>query len=51
MLRLLSYSSVGGGGLLPLFRPDCVRVDGKPRKGLLAAVSADAEGDGFEGIL
>lgn len=50
-LRLISYSTVGGSGLLPLFRPDCVKVDGKTRDGLLAAISADAEGDGFEGIV
>ena len=50
-LRLLSYSSVGGSGLLPLFRPDRIKIDGKARDGLLAAISADAEGDGFEGIV
>lgn len=50
-LRLISYSSVGGSGLLPLFRPDSVTVDGKMRDGLLAAITDRAEGDGFEAVL
>ncbi|MEI3085592.1 MAG: sigma-E processing peptidase SpoIIGA [Oscillospiraceae bacterium] len=50
-MRLIPFSALGGTGLLPVFRPDSVRVDGEERTGLLAAISAAAAGDGFEGIL
>lgn len=50
-LRLISYSSLGGKGLLPLFRPDSVLVDGREQKDLLAAVSPSAAGDGFEALI
>lgn len=50
-MRLIPFSALGGTGLLPVFRPDSVRVDGEERTGLLAAISAVAAGDGFEGII
>lgn len=50
-LRLLSYANIGGGGLLPIFRPDEVRVNGKVRQGLVAGISASACADGFDGII
>ena len=49
-LRLIACQSVGGRGLLPLLRPDRAEIDGREKPGLLAAVSNDARGDGFEGI-
>ena len=49
--RLIPYSAVGGRGLLAVFRPDSLRVDGEPRRDLLVAVSPAAAGDGYEGIL
>jgi stage II sporulation protein GA (sporulation sigma-E factor processing peptidase) len=50
-LRLISYRSLSGGGLLPLFRPDALYVNGKPCDDLLVALSPEARGDGFEAIL
>ena len=49
--RLLSCTTLGGTGLLAVFRPDLVLVDGRERPGMLAAVSARAAGDGFEAIV
>ena len=49
--RLLSCGSVAGPTLLAAFRPDAVRIDGRARDDLLAAVSSAACGDGFEGIV
>ena len=48
--RLLECASIGGPALLAAFRPDRVTVDGEG-KTLLAAVSEQAKGDGFEGIV
>ena len=50
-LRLLPYAALGGGGLLPVFRPERVLLDGVESRGLLIGVSSQAKGDGFEGIL
>ena len=50
-LRLVPYAAVGASGLLPVFRPESLSVDGKPNKELLIAVSPDAAGDGFDAIL
>ena len=50
-LRLIPYSSLGGKGMLPLFRPDSVLVDGTEHKDILAAVSPSAAGDGFEALI
>lgn len=48
--RLISYSSVGGDGLLPVFRPDLVEADGTALRDQLVAVSPAACGEGFEAI-
>ena len=48
--RLLQCGSVAGPTLLAAFRPDAVTVDGE-RRVMLAAISAAAKGDGFEGIV
>lgn len=50
-LRLLPYSAVGGGGLLPAFRPERLSIDGQERKDYLIAISPDAAGNDFEAIL
>ena len=50
-LRLIPYSAVGSSGLLPVFRPDSLSVDGREDKELLVAVSQNAAGDGFEAII
>lgn len=50
-LRLISYSSIGGGGLLPVFRPDKVKLDGEERPGLVVGISPAAAGDGFQAIV
>lgn len=49
--RLIPYSAVGSSGMLPVFRPDTVLVDGREDKHLLIAVSKNAAGDGFEAII
>ena len=49
-LRLIACGGVGGRSLLPLLRPDRAEIGGEEKAGLLAAISANAEGDGFEGI-
>ncbi len=49
--RLLRCRSVAGEALLAAFRPDGAELDGKPRSDLLAAISPEARGDGFEGIV
>ena len=50
-LRLLPFSALGGGGLLPVFRPDALRLDGEERRDLLVAIAPEAAGEGFEGIV
>lgn len=50
-LRLVPFRSLGGGGLLPVFRPEALWVDGKRREDLLVAVSREARGNGFDAIL
>ncbi len=50
-LRLLPFSALGGKGLLPVFRPDRLFIDGQERHDYLIAVSSQAEGDDFDGII
>jgi len=50
-IRLLPYSNIGGEGLLPVFRPDEVRVEGKLRQGVLVGISRRAQADNFDGII
>lgn len=49
-LRLIPYSAVGGGGMLAAFKPESALIDGEARE-ILAAISPEVEGDGYEGII
>lgn len=51
-LRLIPYSAVGTrGGMLPVFRPDEVRIDGALRDDIVIAISpTPVGGDGFDSI-
>ena len=49
--RLLPYSDLSGSGLLPVFRPDRLLLDGEETADLLVAVSPNASGEGFEALL
>jgi hypothetical protein len=50
-LRLLPYAALGGGGLLPVFRPERILLDGRESRGLLVGISPRAGGEDFEGIV
>ena len=50
-LRLVPFRSLSGGGLLPVFRPEGLWVDGKRREDLLVALSREARGEGFDAII
>ncbi len=50
-LRLIPFSALGGGGLLPVFRPDKLLIDGWEDMERLVALSPKAAGNGFDGIL
>ncbi len=50
-LRLIPFHSLGGSGLVPVFRPEQLWVDGKEADDLLVAVSREARGNGFDAIL
>ena len=50
-VRLIPFRSLGGGGLLPVFRPDALRIDGRDAADILVGISQEARGDGFEAIL
>ncbi len=50
-LRLIPFRSLGGCGLIPVFRPEQIWIDGKEAGDLLVAVSREARGSGFEAIL
>lgn len=49
--RLIPYAALGGGGLLPAFRPESLLVDGAVQRDLLIAVSPGAAGEGFDAIV
>ena len=49
-LRLLPYSALGGGGLLPVFRPDRLLIDGAAQRDTLIGISPQAAGEDFEGL-
>lgn len=49
--RLLPFTNLSGSGLLPVFKADGLQLDGRESAELLLAVSPNAAGDGFEGIL
>lgn len=48
--RLISYSAVGGSGLLAAFRPDYLSIDGEERCDVLVAICKEARGEGFLAI-
>lgn len=50
-LRLVPFSALGGGGMLPVFRPDRLLVDGQEDKDRLLAISSRACGPGFDGLI
>lgn len=50
-LRLAPFRSLGGSGVLPVFRPEGLWIDGARREDLLIALSPLARGDGFDAIL
>lgn len=50
-LRLISFSALGGGGMLPVFRPDRLLIEGQEDPDRLIAISPEAAGPGFEGIV
>lgn len=49
--RLLPFANLSGSGLLPVFRPDRLLLDGENAPDLLVAVSPNAAGDGFDALL
>lgn len=49
-LRLIPFSSLGGHGLLCAFRPDRAEREGTELE-IMAAISKDASGDGFQAII
>ena len=50
-VRLLPFRTLSGQGLLPVFHPDGLWIDGAKQPDLLVAISPEAQGDGFEAIL
>ena len=50
-LRLIPFHSLGGSGMLPVFRPEKLWINGVETGNLLVAVSREAKGAGFEAIL
>ena len=50
-MRLLPYTALGGEGLLPVFRPDRLFIDGQERNDYLIAVSPQAAGDDHDAII
>ncbi len=50
-LRLIPFSALGGGGLLPVFKPDKLLIDGREDRDRLVALSPKAAGPGFDGII
>lgn len=50
-LRLIPYSALGGGGMLPVFRPERLTVDGADRPDALAAISPSVGREGFQAIV
>ena len=50
-LRLISYKTLSGSGLMPVFRPQELWIDDQPDQETLIAISREAEGNGFKAIL
>lgn len=49
-LRLLPYTALSGGGLLPVFHPDSLVIDGAAQNDTLIGISPLAAGEDFEGL-
>ena len=47
----LGRAAEAGSGLLPIFRPDGLWINGERCENLLIAISAQARGEGFDAIL
>lgn len=50
-VRLIPFSALGGGGLLPVFKPDSLLIDGREDRDRLLALSPRAAGPGFDGVI
>ena len=50
-LRLIPYSALGGGGLLPAFEAERLYTDGREEKDILVAISPRLSGDDFDAII
>lgn len=50
-LRLIPFSALGGTGLLPVFKPDRLLIDGREDKDRLLGISPRSSGPGYDGIL
>ena len=50
-LRLIPFSALGGAGLLPVFKPDVLFIDGRKDGARLVALSPKAAGPGFDGLV
>lgn len=48
--RLVAYRSVGDGGLLPVFRPDALVIDGRERTDVLVAVAPHRLGEDHDAV-
>lgn len=48
--RLVPYSALGGGGMLPVFRAEEVIIDGKTAASRLCGIAPILHGDGFDAI-
>ncbi len=49
--RLIPYTAVGGSGMLPAFKADKAVIDNKELSSVIVAVSDNAHGDDYDGIL
>jgi len=49
--RLVSYRALGTEGIIAVFRPEALTIDGKAEKELLVGISQEALGDDFEAVI
>ena len=50
-LAWVVFCALGGSGMLPVFRPDRLLIEGREDRERLIAISPQAAGAGFEGIV
>ena len=50
-LRLIPYRSLSGGGMLPVFRPQRLLINGVKTDNLLVGISREVRGNGYEAVL